>query len=159
MLCLCPLMHTYLLSVLHTFVFCFQSYLQSCLLEWETCPESIPLSRNLVHTLHLVGVAVAWRKGSRIAEVERIVKLVERILSPSNSLTDSLLSVSLHLVTSLMLVGTTVTECHAHFSRLLRLLCVRRGCGEVGMVLKCFRELAGNHPHFSTVSYFSPCAI
>ena len=85
-------------------------------------------------------------------DVERIIKIAETILSPSNSLTDSLISVSLHLVTSLMLVSTAVTECHTHFSRLLWLLCVRRGCGEVEIVLKCFRELAEKHLHFTTVS-------
>lgn len=131
---------------------CLQAHLQSLLPRWVACPESVPLSRNLVHTLHLVGVAVAWRKGSRITEEEKIIKLVEKILSPAHSLSDSVLSVSLRLVTSLLLVSTTVTECRTHFSQLLWLLCVRGEGEEVRRVLECFRELAEKHPHFSTVS-------
>ena len=47
---------------------------------WQACPESIPLSQNLVQVLHLVGVAVAWCKGSRIADATKIVKLLDVIL-------------------------------------------------------------------------------
>ena len=100
-----------------------------------------------------MGVAVAWRKGSRIVDGEKIVKILEIIIAPDNFLSDSLLSVSLSLVTSLLLVSTTVTECHAHFLWLLRLLCTRGGGeNEVKKVLECFRELSEKHPNFVTVS-------
>ena len=100
-----------------------------------------------------MGVAVTWRKGSRIIDGEKIVKMLEIIISPDNFLSDSLLSVSLCLVTSLLLVGTTVTECHAQFPWLLRLLCTRGGGEkEVKKVLECFRELGEKHPHFVAVS-------
>ena len=133
-------------------LFFFQSCLEGLVRRWRECSESIPLSRNLVHVLHLVGVAVAWRKGSRIRDSGKIVKILEEILS-SSSLTDSLLSTSLHLVTSLMLVDPHVTECHAHFPRLLRFLCYRGGNEEVETVLKCFRELSEKYPSFLTVSF------
>ena len=111
------------------------------------------MSRNLVHTLHLVGVAAAWRKGSRLRDCEKIVDLLETILSPSLTPSHHLLSTSLHLTSSLLLVGlTTDSECHTHSPRLLRLLCSRGGCEEVEMVLKCFRELAEKHSSFLTVS-------
>ena len=81
------------------------------------------------------------------------MNIVEEIISSSRMLSDSVLSVSLHLVTSLLLVSPTVADCHAHFPRLLRLLCARGGCGEVTSVLGCFHELADKHPHFLTVSH------
>ncbi|CAI8031672.1 Small subunit processome component 20 homolog [Geodia barretti] len=117
---------------------------------WKACPESVPLSRNLDHVLHLVGVAVAWHKGSRIKDSGRIVEILEEVLSPSFSVADSLLSTALHLVTSLVLVGPHVPECHAHSPGLLRLLCSRGRCEEVETVLKCFRELSEKHPSFLT---------
>lgn len=134
-------------------LFFFQSCLEGLVKQWRGCPESIPLSRNLVHVLHLVGVAVAWRKGTRIRDSGKIVEILEEILSSSLSLTDSLLSTSLHLVTSLMLVDPQVTECHAHFPWLLRLLCCRGGSEEVETVLKCFQELSEKHSSFLTVSF------
>ena len=147
-----------ILSILCLYV---QAHLQSLVLEWQGCPESVPLSRNVAHTLHLVGVAVAWRKGSRLTETEKVIKMAETVLSPSNPhLSVPLLSVALRLVTSLLLVSTTVAECHAHFPRLLRLLCVRgEGQEEVAKVLECFRELAEKHPHFATVSPFKLHAL
>ena len=121
----------------------------------KACPDSIPLTRNLDHVLHLVGVAVAWRQGSRIRDSGKIAKILEEVISPSLSLTPSLLSTILHLVTSLLLVGPHVPECHAHSPRLLWLLCSRGGCEEVETVLKCFRELSEKHPSFVSVSYSS----
>ena len=134
-------------------LFFFQLCLEGLVRQWRECPESIPLSRNLVHVLHLVGVAVAWRKGSRIRDSGKIVKILEEILSSSFFLTNSLLFTSLHLVTSLMLVDPHVTECHTHFPRLLRLLCYHGGNEEVETVLKCFRELSEKYPSFLTVSF------
>ena len=139
----------------------FQSCLNGLVRHWKACPESVPLSRNLDHVLHLVGVAVAWHKGSRIKDGGKIVEILEEVLSPSFSVADSLLSTALHLVTSLVLVGPHVPECHAHSPGLLRLLCSRGRCEEVETVLKCFRELSEKHPSFLTVScnvsFFPAC--
>ena len=134
-----------------------QARLQSLIHQWEECPESVPVSRTLGYMLHLVGVAVAWRKGSRLAEGERVIQLVEKILTHPHPLPDPVLSVSLRLTTSLLLVSPTVPDCHAHFSWLLQLLCGRGEVGggeekEVKEVLNCLRELAEHHPDFSSVS-------
>ena len=84
----------------------------------------------------------------------KIIIMADKLLCSSPSLPPSLLSVSLHLVTSLLLVMASVSECHSHFQRLLWLLCSRGGCEEVMSVLECFRELADNHPKFQTVGLF-----
>ena len=134
--------------------------MEQLIVQWESCPDSEPVSWNLAHSLHLVGVAVAWRSGSRLLDVDRILRSLEKILSPSNALLlpHSVFSVSLHLVTSLLLVGSTLSACcHAHLSRLLRLLCVRGegggGVEEVRETLNCFRELVDQHPQFLSVSF------
>lgn len=135
-----------------------QTHLEDLVKQWKTCPESIPVSRNLDHTIHLVGVAVSWRRGSRIRNSEMIVKNLDSVLSSSFLVSPSLLSTSLHLVSSLLLL-VDVPECHANSSRLLRLLCSRGRCCEEGeVVLGCFRELSQSYHSFLKVCFnpFTP---
>ena len=192
-----------------------QSHLSSVFSSWKR-EES--LSRQLGHTLHLVGTMVSWRKGSRVPNGGRVAQvrscdpwcicvgfelytlthttcicaltltcththththshththiltrtrthtrihththtrihthtqiLLEIISEPD--LPDSVLSVALHLATSLLLLSDVIPD-----TRPLLTAIVREVCGKtqaVGLVTEFFKELAGEYSEFQNVS-------
>lgn len=99
-----------------------------------------PLSRQLAHCLHLVGVMVTWRKGTRVASGGQVAQILLDILSETE-LPAPTLSVALHLGTSLLLVSPALPDL-AGQPRLLEGI-VSAACGrvhgkEVGLVLEFF---------------------
>ncbi|XP_065909347.1 small subunit processome component 20 homolog isoform X2 [Dysidea avara] len=74
---------------------------------WRQEAEDVLVGSQLCYTLHLIGIWVSWRRGSRITDKSSLCKTL-RPLMLETTLSEEVEKTLLHLVASLLLVSTVV---------------------------------------------------